>query len=216
MSLQSAEWTADNQRICRQIGHVACYCSNRWSLHHAAYAQRSPVRPILAASTLTASHLRTTVTTIRPCRTVVNHIRLVTSPIRCCLFARRLAPHNFTTLHRLLDACFRKTRRCSSQGYSCIDDFPQSPLTTLPPRRNLIDVKVDGVLIATPVDTGAQISVMCSDLRHRVNKVLKPPTLLTVRVVDDGTLPVLGMCSVRLSVADRSTTATSCARAVLP
>lgn len=46
---------------------------------------------------------------------------------------------------------------------------------------------------------------MNSELRRRLKKVLTPPTVPLIRVADGGTFPVLGMCSARISVADRST-----------
>lgn len=64
---------------------------------------------------------------------------------------------------------------------------------------------MDDAHVVALVDTGAHISVMNSELRRRLKKVLTPPTVPLIQVADDGTFPVLGMCSARISVANRST-----------
>nr|XP_037282381.1 uncharacterized protein LOC119175579 [Rhipicephalus microplus] len=47
---------------------------------------------------------------------------------------------------------------------------------------------------------------MNSELRLCFKKVLTPPPVLLIQVADSGAFSVLGMCSARVSVADRSTT----------
>ncbi|XP_077519971.1 uncharacterized protein LOC144129769 [Amblyomma americanum] len=71
--------------------------------------------------------------------------------------------------------------------------------------RNLLTIQVDRVSVSALVDTGAHISVMSSDLRSRLRKVLTPaPT--AVRVADGTTSPVLGLCAARVTISDRQTT----------
>lgn len=80
---------------------------------------------------------------------------------------------------------------------------PENPLFTVSPRPNLLDITVDGVCVQALVDTGAQISVITSDLCRRLKKVRTASPSCVVRVADGGTPPVLGTCTARVTIANR-------------
>lgn len=86
-----------------------------------------------------------------------------------------------------------------------MDSRPENPLLTLTTDKNLLDVEVDGLPVTALIDTGAHISILSSDLRARLNKVLTPPESLFVRVASGATPAVLGMCTARVRFADRQT-----------
>lgn len=66
-------------------------------------------------------------------------------------------------------------------------------------------MNVDGVPVTALIDTGAHVSVMSAQLRHRLKKVLTPAPSPVLRVADGGTPAVIGMCPARVSVADHHT-----------
>lgn len=68
---------------------------------------------------------------------------------------------------------------------------PRNPLLTLPTHRNLIKVNVDGVPVTALIDTGAHVSVMGAQLRHRLKKVLTPAPSPVLRVADGERRPLL-------------------------
>lgn len=78
----------------------------------------------------------------------------------------------------------------------------ENPLPPITFRRNLLNVPVDGVTVKTLIYAGAQVSVMNSDLRCRLKKVLTLAEPLVVHVADGRAMTVLGMCSARLTIAD--------------
>lgn len=99
---------------------------------------------------------------------------------------------------------FGKLRTAALGGGAALTTTAVNPLS-VPTKRNIIDVKVDGVPVQALVDTGAHISVMSASLRRRLKKVLTPAAAQVLRVADGGVLVVLGMCTVRLSIAGRPT-----------
>lgn len=74
---------------------------------------------------------------------------------------------------------------------------------TLHTNKNLVDVHVDGISLSALVDTGAHVSIISVHLCRRLRKVLTPPATEAVRVADGGTVPVIGMCTARIRIADR-------------
>lgn len=76
---------------------------------------------------------------------------------------------------------------------------------TLPTTRNLLNVTLDNVPVRALIDTGAHVSIMSAALRRRLKKVLTPALNRAVRVADGGTAAIIGMCSARVTIADRST-----------
>lgn len=76
---------------------------------------------------------------------------------------------------------------------------------TLCTRKNLLEVQVDDIDVTALIDTGAHMSIMSSELRRRLRKVLTPPTSRVVRVADGSTPTVAGMCAARVTIAGRQT-----------
>lgn len=74
---------------------------------------------------------------------------------------------------------------------------------TLPTNKSLMDVHVNCIYLTALVDTGAHVSVISVHLRRHLRKVLTPPATEAVRVVNDGTVPIIEMCMARISIADR-------------
>lgn len=81
----------------------------------------------------------------------------------------------------------------------------QNPRFTLPTNKNLLDVLVDNVPVCALIDTGAHVSIMSAALRRRLKKVLTPAPNRAVQVADGGTVAIVGMCSARLTIAERHT-----------
>lgn len=77
------------------------------------------------------------------------------------------------------------------------------PLLTPAARPNLVEIFVDDVPVQALIDTGAQVSVMRSDLRSRLRKVLTPAESPAVRVANGSTTAVMGMCAARVTIAGR-------------
>lgn len=75
----------------------------------------------------------------------------------------------------------------------------------MPTNQNLLDVDVDGYPVTALIDTGAHISIMSAAFRRRLRKLLTPASACVVRVADGGTVPIVGMCTARVSIAGRHT-----------
>lgn len=75
-----------------------------------------------------------------------------------------------------------------------------TPLTTIT-KPNLSHVHVGGVRVGMLVDIGAHISVMSSNLRRTVQKVMAPVIYRAVRVADGGTTTVGGTYADRVGIA---------------
>lgn len=82
---------------------------------------RLPMETTVAPTWITADFSPTTsipkppLKTLPPCRIIVRHPHVVTSPVRRCRVANRLARPNSAALRRRLHDSLGKTRRCSSQ-----------------------------------------------------------------------------------------------------
>lgn len=98
-----------------------------------------------------------------------------------------------------------KLTNAAQGGDAASTTRPANPLLTLTTKHNLLDVLVDGVAVRALIDTGAHISVMSSNLRRRLRKVLTPPMPRVVRVADGSTPLVAGMCTARVRIADHET-----------
>lgn len=81
----------------------------------------------------------------------------------------------------------------------------RNPRLTLTTNWNLLDVIVDHVPVRALIDTGAHASIMSAAFRRRLKKVLTPALNRAVRVADGGTATIIGMCSARVTISDRST-----------
>lgn len=79
----------------------------------------------------------------------------------------------------------------------------ENPLLTLPTHHSLLEVQVDHVPVTALIDTGAHLSIMSASLRCRLQKIMTPSTTQAIRVADGGTVPVIGMCTARVSIAGR-------------
>lgn len=97
----------------------------------------------------------------------------------------------------------RKTSQCSSRGDAAILNQPENLLLTTITNPITIDVHVQAVRVSALVDTGATILVMSSNLRRNLQKVMAPAVCSTLRVADEGTTTVAGMCTARVEIAGR-------------
>lgn len=105
----------------------------------------------------------------------------------------------------LLPLLLGKLTGAAARGEPAMTTLPEIPLLTLPGHHNLINVDVDGIAVTAPIDTGAHISVMNSNLHTHLEKVLTPAPLAVVRVANGGTPAVTGMCAARVTVAGHHT-----------